>query len=60
MISNPMSGAAMDLGLGANLRNQAAAEQERLKKKQQQDAQMKRSILSPYSGAFMSLTGNQF
>lgn len=56
-----MSGAAMDLGLGAKAAQEAKDEQERLKQKKQLDQRTgQNQIVSPYSAAFLSLTGNQF
>lgn len=54
-----ISGAAMDLGLRANLSDKETEEER--KKKQQAQQQRQNSLMpTPYSGAFMSLTGNQF
>jgi hypothetical protein len=57
---SPYSGAAMDLGLGAQYRSQADDEQEQLRKKKLQQQQGQRFVPQAYGGAFMSLSGNQY
>jgi hypothetical protein len=59
MIQTPMIGAAaMDLGLRASL-EQDEAEKKRKQQMQQQKSR-EQQMLAPFSGAYMSLTGNQF
>jgi hypothetical protein len=59
---NPsQSGAAMDLGMNAKYQSDAADEAEKLKKKRLLDQQNAgKNSMSPYSGAMMSMSGNQF
>lgn len=59
MIATPMiSAAAMDLGLRTTL--EANADAEKQKQQQQQQVQRTKALISPNSGAYLSLTGNQF
>lgn len=50
----------MDLGLGAELRDKAAQEQAKLRKKKQQQNQVSSIVPQAYQGAYLSLSGNQF
>lgn len=64
---SPFTGAASDLGLGAQAAKDAQDEIDRIKKKKLQDQKANgqnptanNQPLSPYTASFLSLSGNQF
>jgi hypothetical protein len=58
---SPYAGVSMDLGLGAQAKQDADDEAERIRKKKMQDQMAgQNGAMTPNSAAYLSLLGNQF